>query len=271
MKDITKNNDIPHFTSFDDDFSLIEFYHENSKRFFYSSDIDFSTRPPPFKEYLDCNLRIPLPSTSNFRVDLTIDKAILYRRSCRNFVNRPVSLEALSKILYFGYGVTGSVYYDNVEVLTRPCPSGGALYPYEIYPIVFNVDGIEAGIYHYSPLDHFLELLKKGEFTKQVIELFLKQPHIANSSVCIILSAIIKRTAWKYGARGYRHILLEAGHLVQNMCLLSTAEGLGTLTLGSFDDNSLARFLDLDPVYEPVIYGLITGYRNKGVQTGAQE
>jgi nitroreductase len=47
------------------------------------------------------------------------------------------------------------------------------------------------------------------------------------------------------------------------MCLISTAQGLGTLTLGAFDDNSLARFIDLDPIYEPVIYALTIGYRKE--------
>lgn len=212
-----------------------------------------------------------MPRPASLSVDTPLDKAILTRRSCRNFVFKPISLETLSKILYFGYGVTGNVYYDNIEVLTRPCPSGGALYPYEIYPFVFNVSGIQAGVYHYSPIDHCIELLKPGEFTNQVIELFIRQPHIANSSLCIVLSAVLKRTTWKYGARGYRHILLEAGHLTQNMCLVSTAEGLGTLTLGSFDDNSLAHFIGLDPAYEPVIYGLIIGYRSSSIKEGGQE
>jgi SagB-type dehydrogenase family enzyme len=255
----------------DEYFSLIQFYHENSKHFFYASDVDFSTKPSPFKEYLDCNRRIALPRPASLSIDTPLDKAILSRRSCRNFVFKPISLETLSKILYFGYGVTGNVYYDNVEVLTRPCPSGGALYPYEIYPIVLNVSGIQAGVYHYSPIDHRIELLKPGQFTNQVIELFIKQPHIANSSVCIVLSAVLKRTTWKYGARGYRHILLEAGHLTQNMCLVSTAEGLGTLTLGSFDDNSLAHFIGFDPAYEPPIYGLIIGYKNSSVKETEQE
>jgi SagB-type dehydrogenase family enzyme len=261
MRDTSKNTSSRFSSPDDEDFNLIQFYHENSKRFFYSSDVDFNKKPPPFKEYLDCNHRIPLLREDSLIVSMPVGKAIIDRRSCRNFVNSTITLETLSKILYFGYGITGNVYYDNVEVLTRPCPSGGALYPYELYPVVFNVSGIEAGIYHYSPIDHCIELLKEGKFTNEVIELFLKQSHIANSSLCIILSAVLERTTWKYGARGYRHVLLEAGHLTQNMCLISTAEGLGTLTVGSFDDNSLAHFIGLDPVYEPVIYGLVIGYR----------
>jgi SagB-type dehydrogenase family enzyme len=96
-----------------------------------------------------------------------------------------------------------------------------------------------------------------------MIQVFMNQSYIANLAVCIILSAVLKRTTWKYGSRGYRYLLLEAGHLAQNMCLVATAEGLGTLTLGAFDDNSLARFIDLDPIYEPAIYGLIIGYRRE--------
>jgi SagB-type dehydrogenase family enzyme len=136
------------------------------------------------------------------------------------------------------------------------------LYPYETYPVIFNVDGLKNGIYHYSSLDHSLEFLKEGFFVEQISFAFLNQySFIRNACICIIISGVIERTVWKYGVRGYRFLLLEAGHIMQNICLVSTSEGLGTLPLGGFYDDILSELLELDPVYEPAI-GLAIGYES---------
>jgi SagB-type dehydrogenase family enzyme len=247
--------------SVSEDFDLLQFFHENSKRNIYRiiPEPDMNIKPPTFKEYLDCP-RITLPA-AKIDLNISLDKSIIERRSCRNFEDKTLSLKSFSKILYFGYGVTHVMDFENFEILGRACPSGGALYPYEIYPVVFNVDELEQGIYHYCPFDHSVELLKTGDFVNQIIQLFMQQYYIANSSACIVLSSVLERTTWKYGSRGYRYMLLEAGHLAQNMCLISTANGLGTLLLGGFYDDPLARLIGVDPILEPIMYGLAIGHK----------
>jgi SagB-type dehydrogenase family enzyme len=243
-----------------DDFHIVQFFHENSKRNIYYrySDPDFNSKPLSFKEYNECS-RITLPK-DDLKRSIPVEDAIVNRRSCRKFDDKPLSLNIISKILKFGYGVVDVIDFDGAETFARASPSAGALYPYEIYLAVFNIDKLEKGIYHYCPFDHSLELLKTGDFIKDIALAFMSQYFICNSSVCIILSGVIERTLWKYGARGYRFMLLEAGHVVQNMCLISESENLGTLPLGGFYDNVIANLLEIDSVHEPVIYGLVIGH-----------
>ena len=74
------------------------------------------------------------------------------------------------------------------------------------------------------------------------------------------LSAVFARTLKKYGPRGYRYILLEAGHCAQNLCLLAAERGLATLCLGGFQDTKLNRLLGLDGTTEAVVYCQGVGY-----------
>jgi SagB-type dehydrogenase family enzyme len=92
-----------------------------------------------------------------------------------------------------------------------------------------------------------------------MVDIFIDRSSI-NSSACIIMSGVLERIMWKYGSRGFRYLLIEAGHVVQNMIISSIAEDLSTLTLGGFYDNHLYDFLDIDPIHEPPLYSLFVGY-----------
>jgi SagB-type dehydrogenase family enzyme len=66
------------------------------------------------------------------------------------------------------------------------------------------------------------------------------------------------RVTEKYGPRGLRFLLLEAGHLLQNLCLMSTSLGLATVPLGGFFEREIARALLL-PATDRVLYVGVCG------------
>jgi SagB-type dehydrogenase family enzyme len=245
---------------------LAKFFHNNTKRnIYYSADQpDFTKKPPQFKEYPD-SPRILLPK-EDLSLAMPLDESILRRRSCRDFAPRQIEIEKLSKILWFSYSITDRIIYEDFEIPVRPVPSGGALYPFELYLAIFNVEEVNKGVYHYCSVDHSLELLRSGDFRNKISQLFMGQRYIADSGLCVIISSVFERTTWKYGSRGYRYILFEAGHIAQNVCLVASSQNLGTLPLGGFYDNPLARFIGIDSESEPIQYGLAIGYElNVGV------
>jgi SagB-type dehydrogenase family enzyme len=71
---------------------------------------------------------------------------------------------------------------------------------------------------------------------------------------------VFKRTLTKYGPRGYRYVLLEAGHVALNLCLLAGEHQLGSLCVGGFLDAKLNRFLGLDGINEAIVYCVGAGY-----------
>lgn len=167
------------------------------------------------------------------------------RRSVRDFKDRALSLPELGQVLWAAQGVS-----DPAGL--RTAPSAGALYPLELYSIVGTSGDLEAGIYHYLPCRHGLELWVKGDFRAEFAAAALMQEWTKRGGLILVLAAAYGRTEVKYGDRGRRYVAIEAGHAVQNVCLQAVALGLGTTEVGAFHDEAVARLLRLPADQEPV-------------------
>jgi SagB-type dehydrogenase family enzyme len=233
-------------------------YHRNTIRWpFNTLEPDPALRAEPlFKEY-PC-----APSTALTSRDLSrsTGEAMRDRISCRSFSETPLALDALGAMLAVSYGVEGEFSIGSRQYLERPVPSGGGLYPLELYPIVRRVDGLEAGIYHYAPLTHALEQLTVAQFSPAFIsQLFMNQPYLSEAAAIILMTAVVERSMHKYGDRGYRYILLECGHVAQNICLAAACMDLGSLPIGGFFDGYLAELMGIDLEEEIIVYGMAVG------------
>jgi len=233
-------------------------YHRTTSRWPHNmhglNDPTYETAP--FKEYLRSRtVALPEPATPA----ATLAEVLAARRSSRRFTGEALPLAALSTVLHAGYGVIGSVDLGS-EFLERPVPSGGGLYPLELYVLAQAVDGLDGGVYHYAPLGHLLEVVHDHPLPSLLTsELFLGQPYLAHAGALVVVTAVLERSLWKYEDRGYRYVLLEAGHVAQNMSLVAAALGLGCLNLGGFFDADVAALLRVDPDEEPPLYGFAVG------------
>lgn len=183
------------------------------------------------------------------------------RQSCRQFQPRIMSQATASTLLAGSYGLTRVTRLpDTMTALFRTVPSAGALYPLELYLTLENVEGIQDGLHHYNVREHALEPLKDKAGAAEVHSALLTEPFIQHANLVFYLAAVFKRTQKKYGPRGYRYILLEAGHVAQNICLLATEQGLGSLCMGGFMDGKLNRLLGLKGDQEAVVYSVAVGH-----------
>lgn len=220
------------------------------------------TQVPPFfpgKRYrgvATLTLPPPLPVTAS------LDGALRARLSCRRFDGGPISLQDLASLLGGAYGVGDAVAVRGLDagwLRQRPVPSAGNAYPLEIYLLIRAVAGVEPGTYHFDAAGHRLERIRGPVPWPRTVALCQGQPYVAGASALVVLSAVLDRTLPRYGDRGRRFVLLEAGHLGQNLYLLAAALGLGCLAVGGADDAALAAILDLDPGREPPLYALAIG------------
>ncbi|MFG1815208.1 SagB/ThcOx family dehydrogenase [Kribbella sp. NPDC049174] len=210
---------------------------------------------------------VPLPP--GVPIDTPLDGLVRDRVSCRAFQDRPISLPEFATLLRIGYGTTGVTDDGPLYVVDRAVPSGGGLYPLELSVVVRSVDGLPAGIYHYVPLADGLERVSDGAVPGSLVtHLFLGQPWAAEAAVVLVLSAVCARSLLKYGDRGYRYLLLEAGHVAQNLVLAATGLDLGAVNLGGFLDNELSGLLHLDLESEIVLYGTAVGSPSSADRTG---
>ncbi len=217
-----------------------------------SQALDWGSAPPLYKTYPQART-IPLPPDFS-PGSLSLEEAIVQRRSRRNYSGQALSLAELSSLLHHASGITLEGSFP-----LRAAPSAGALYPIEIYPVVHNVEDLEVGLYHYAVREHALELLKEGNFRQEIVQHAIGQRMAGWANVVFLLTAIFQRTEWRYGVRAYRYIMMEAGHIGENVYLTATSLGLGACAVGAFLDEGLNRLLEVDGEEEAVIYMLTVG------------
>jgi SagB-type dehydrogenase family enzyme len=207
---------------------------------------------------------VPLPTGRRVpRLPMRLDEALAARRSARCYLPRPVELADLNALLLRGGGITGELHHPQRRELkqcVRAAPSGGALYPIETYLVGFNVRGLPKGAYHVHQRDCCLEEVVAGDLRDAVNACIISEQAGLNAPCLLVMSARWGLPFKKYGERGLRIALLDAGHLAQNYLLCATALGLAACPVAGFYDDALARLLKLDPALEPVVYVVTLGY-----------
>lgn len=66
-----------------------------------------------------------------------------------------------------------------------------------------------------------------------------------NTSVVVIMTGVLSRAEVKYDQNAYRFALIEAGHVGQNIHLISESLDLGCCAIGGFDNDRLSKLLDI--------------------------
>lgn len=153
------------------------------------------------------------------------------RRTCRHFKN--------------GGQISKSDFDFILDNAKRSYPSAGGFYDVFLCLFIFNVEGIEEGIYSYNFEDEVLLNHYQGNVKYIIESANIQHNVITASSLCILFCANTTNYYTKYGERGYRFILLESGHLSQNIINLSMMKGLDNFSCGGYLDDKYAELLDL--------------------------
>jgi SagB-type dehydrogenase family enzyme len=219
-----------------------------------------SPSPPLFTMNQEYAQQTDLPKV-NF--DSGLLSLMARRRTVRSFTERAVSLSEISEILFAGMGITGSVRNCVCDLPMSMTPSGGARNPYEAYVFARNIEGLESGIYHYSAAEHSLGRLSPLP-EEPMGALAGNQDWIDDSSCLVVLCAHFERTMWKYDdPNAYRVVLIEAGHIGQNMMLAGTSHGLTVCATAALTHNKLYDVLDIsDRIMIAPIYAFAIGEPN---------
>jgi putative peptide maturation dehydrogenase len=183
-------------------------------------------------------------------------ETLAQRRTTRAFAPEPLSVEELSLVLRYTFGCRGySRVADEVAVLSKTSPSGGALHPTEVYALVRDVEGVEPGLYHYGAERHELELLDclaSDEGGSLATELASGQPFVGDAPALFLLTTRFYRSFWKYRRqkRAYDVLLMDAAHLAQTFYLVCAELGLGAFVTAAVNGANIEKRLGLDPFTE---------------------
>jgi SagB-type dehydrogenase family enzyme len=192
------------------------------------------------------------------------------RRSTRTFTGDPVDRRLVDEVAVAGFAATN---HRPDGRRSRRSPSAGALFPVELYLAALRIGDLDDGIYHLAA--HPRRARPAWERLRPSIEqsrldraLLGQLPDGAAGA--FLLTATISKAAAKYGERGYRFCLLEAGHIAQSLTLVLLACGVASICLGGFADHLLDAELLLDGIDEASLYAIAFGLPAPEAQPGTE-
>ncbi|MBI1766035.1 MAG: SagB family peptide dehydrogenase [Acidobacteria bacterium] len=190
---------------------------------------------------------------------IPLGEALLKRSTAKQMLPLPVNLQTVATLLHCAAGITRDQRSLGYPRAFRAAPSAGALYPLEIYFHSAHAEGFPTGLYHYNPVENHLRRLRDGDQSETLARALAQQTNVHDASLLIFITAVFDRSTFKYGDRGYRFALLEAGHVAQNFNLVALGLGLGSINLGGYYDRRIDDFLDLDGLTHSTIYLIAIG------------
>jgi SagB-type dehydrogenase family enzyme len=138
-------------------------------------------------------------------------------------------------------------------------PSGGARNPYEAYVYATNVESLEYGLYHYSAIDNTLGLMTTTPAVTAT-QLLVGQYCADEAGAVILLVANFERTMWKYpNPTAYRVMLIEAGHIAQNISLAAANHHLSTTPTAAISDSAGHAMLGVDWIKQALVLAVLVG------------
>jgi SagB-type dehydrogenase family enzyme len=210
---------------------------------------------PPLE--LECDPaaeRIDLPGPAKllkaWPIDLT--DAIRRRVSVRQYAGQPLTLEELSYLLWCTQGVKKVLHG---AATLRTVPSAGARHALETYLLANAVEDLPAGLYRFCATQQKLLKLRQGPgIADDLAAACLGQDFVGAAAVAFCWAAVAYRMTWRYGQRGYRYLLLDAGHVCQNLYLAAEAIDCGVCAIGAFDDEQVNHVLGIDGTEQFAVY-----------------
>jgi len=197
------------------------------------------------------------------------------RRSERVYTDTAMTQEQLAFMLWSAQGIQSTRGKGGVSTF-RPVPSGGARHPFELYIVVKNVEGLDPGLYHYIPTEHIGEkkvIIERlgplfDDYETNMNQLLVGQKWAVKAPVFLFISCIPYRAEWRYSDAAHRVMLIDLGHVGQNLMLSATALGLGSCCLAAYDQKLCDDVFSFNGIDEYTVYILTLG---KAQTKSAQE
>ncbi|WP_040794495.1 nitroreductase family protein [Nocardia higoensis] len=250
-----------------------------------------NTAPPARRQnYLGEPVRLPAPDLAAARAsDPTLAAVMEDRVSTRAFDDAaPMTIEQLGELLYR----TARSRAVDAQSPSRPYPSRGGAYELELYPVVREVAGLAAGMYHYDSFEHVLRPVApadspsvrrmlassaaalhtdaaspgssalSGSATAQAADtrqMGDAAPVVREPQALIVVGARAGRVMRDGDQAGYATILRHVGVLTQTLYLAGTAMGLGVCAQSFSGTEAFATATGNDELEECGVGAIVVG------------
>ena len=219
-----------------------------------------SQRPTPYKIYKNAP-QISLPIEKNSIGVSTLD-AISTNPDIKD--NAVPDLRTLSRVLYFSAGITKKIKFQGLgEVDFRAASCTGALYHIEIYVVCSDIAGLDAGVYHFDPKDMKLDVIRRGDYRRNISESTANESFTKHAPVMLVFTDVFARNSVKYQSREYRHAFWDCGTILANTLAINTAHKIPSKIITGFVDSQIGQLLWLDMTQEVPLVILPLGITNQ--------
>ncbi|MEI8131640.1 MAG: SagB/ThcOx family dehydrogenase [Leptolinea sp.] len=203
---------------------------------------------------------IKLPDPASIKIPaMDVRQAMEQRATLRRYSQIELSLEELSYLLWITQGVKS---ITDRPATARTVPSAGSRHAFETTILINRVGKLNPGLYRYSALKHLIYAvdLEVG-INEKLTTACTNQSHIRTSAATFFWSAEMNRMTWRYSERSYRYVLLDAGHVCQNLYLAAESIQCGVCAIAAYDDDLLNTALGVDGDSVITVYAATIGKR----------
>jgi nitroreductase len=249
------------------------YYHEETKHHLgrYArgpSFMDWNSQPNPFRTYLGAK-KIKLLLPEYYGID-SFPKCTYEQLYQSGTVSpQPLNASTISHFCYYSAALSAWKQYKDSKWSLRVNPSSGNLHPTELYlflpsftsPTVTMTASSSsssrqrgtgdssstgsvwpAGLYHYLPETHSLEL--RCLYTDTIWNVLSNE--LPPGSFLLGITSIPWRESWKYGERAWRYCQHDCGHLLAALALSSSLLGWKLYACLFNNDDILSQALGLN-------------------------
>ena len=188
---------------------------------------------------------------------VSLEEALARRRTVRQFTGQPLKPTEIAQLAWAGQGVT------EPQKGLRTAPSAGGLYPIDLY------FATQDGLFVYRPQGHALEQILEQDVRGMLSAAGSMQEALVQAGCDIIVAGSARKLSAQFRDDAKKYMLLEAGHIAQNIQLQAVCLDLGSVTIGGFDTKEVSRICRLPKEIEP-IYVICVGYPTTKATTATE-
>ena len=246
-------------------------YHDLTKHSYWSIRasphyLDWANKPSPFKVYPGIE-PIPLPralvQTLAPALEVAASTGVAFTEE------KSPDLARLASVLYYSAGVTKHRTYPGGELYFRAAACAGALYPTEVYVVCGNIEGLDAGVYHFNPGDFALRRLREGDLRGVLVRASGREPSIVSAPVTLLFTSISWRSTWKYRDRAYRYHFWDNGMILANSLVMAAAHELPAAVVMGFVEADVNKLIGIDGEQELALSLLALGHTDQSLPDSA--
>jgi SagB-type dehydrogenase family enzyme len=199
---------------------------------------------------------IKLPNPKRIKMpDATVREVIENWKPAGFFARSSMTLKDLSFLLWCTQGYRKTLSENIMSSELRNVPSSGSRYPIETYFVAGEIENLPTGLYRYLPHTHSIVALRlDSDLPLAMGTASMNFKVVTRASVTFLWVGIPYRSTWALGNRGYRSVLIEAGHTCQALIMAAGSIGYQVFPIDFFHDDMVNQLADLDPETQWAVY-----------------